>query len=141
MNVEFVNGIDQNTKFTAKVELSLSCFGLKNLDLLSKSDPFVVLYLKESTNSLVDPSNTTWREVKRTDTIWDNLNPEFPDQILLDYRFEQVQELRFDVYDRDSKDSNNLKDHDFIGSIRTTLSRIMGSRGSTFSGELKLDGK
>ena len=33
----------------------------------------------------------------------------------IDYRFEEVQLLRLDVYDADSKNINRLSDHDYIG--------------------------
>ena len=136
-------GVDNAGKFTSMVELHLSCVGLKNLDLLSKSDPFVVIYSNTSSSagSLQSQApGSSWEELKRTETLWDTLNPEFPDQIVLRYHFEQVQELRFDVYDRDNE-SNDLQAHDFIGRVETTLSRIMGSRGSTFSAQLMLPGK
>ena len=133
--------MDSAAKFTAKVELHLSCLGLKNLDFLSKSDPFIVIYIKPAPSTTgMQVGALPWEELKRTDTIWDNLNPEFPDQIILQYHFEQVQELRFDVYDRDNE-SEDLQAHDFIGRVETTLSRIMGSRGSTFSAQICLPGE
>lgn len=116
---------------SSKVELHLSCRDLKNLDLLSKSDPFIVVNSWEG---------NSWKEVMRTATVWDNLNPDFADHIVLDYHFELVQKLRFEVYDRDGK-SEQLKSHDFIGSVETALSRIMGGRGSTFSADLKIPGE
>jgi len=129
-----VNAGLQEPKLSSTVELHLSCLNLPNLDVLSKSDPFVVIYLKAKpeNNQIQSHNEEKWLEIQRTKTVWDSLNPEWSDQILLDYHFELVQELRFDVYDRDSQ-SEDLSTHDYIGSIRTTLSRIMGSRGSTYS--------
>ncbi|KAK0410431.1 hypothetical protein QR680_005129 [Steinernema hermaphroditum] len=69
-------------------------------------------------------------EVGRTECVMNNLNPEWAKTILVDYFFEEVQKVRFEVYDVDSK-SNNLKDHDFIGAAETSLGEIVGSPGST----------
>jgi len=102
------------------------------MDLLSKSDPFVVVYSQSKRDGPVS-------EVFRTKTIRDTLNPDFTDQFKMLYRFEMVQELTFEVYDRDSS-SEDLEKHDFIGSCKTNLAKIMGSRGSTHE-SLLLDKK
>lgn len=74
------------------------------------------------------PSETTWHEVGRTETVKDNLNPKFTKQFQLDYHFEEQQPLRFAVYDQDSRRAT-LADHDLIGVVDTTLGNIMGHRG------------
>ncbi|GBG32835.1 Copine-5 [Hondaea fermentalgiana] len=113
---------------SSQVELFVSCRELKNMDLLSKSDPFVVVYARER-------NDVPWKEYYRSKTIWDNLNPDFPDQILLKYQFEVQQYLRFEIYDRDAEDED-LSKHDFIGAANTTLASIMGGRGSVWSSDL-----
>lgn len=50
----------------SRMELSLSCAGLVDMDVFSKSDPMCVLFVKKSGN---------WIEHGRTETIQDNLNP------------------------------------------------------------------
>lgn len=107
----------------SKIQLHLSCRNLPRMDLLSKSDPFVVIYKKEA-------DDKQWREIQRTETIWNNEDPEFPDHIVMKFKFEAVQKLRFEVYDRDTK-SSILSEQDYIGSFETTVSRIMGSRSNT----------
>ncbi|XP_069621098.1 copine-8 isoform X2 [Ranitomeya imitator] len=47
----------------------------------------------------------------------------------MDYFFEERQNLRFDLYDVDSK-SPNLAKHDFLGQMFCTLGEIVGSQGS-----------
>jgi len=47
----------------------------------------------------------------------------------MDYLFEEVQNLKFQIYDIDSK-SAVLNDHDFLGYLQTTMGAIIGSRGS-----------
>ena len=50
----------------SKVELSISCTNLKNMDVFSKSDPVVFLYEKRGKE---------WQKIGRTEMIDDNLNP------------------------------------------------------------------
>ncbi len=64
---------------STKLELFISCRSLKNMDFLSKSDPFVVVCLKKNNN---------WVEYGRTETIMDNLNPNFTKTFLIDFYFE-----------------------------------------------------
>ena len=54
---------------STSVELSLSCDNLKDLDLISKSDPFCVVYYKDNSKQ------SQFMEVGRTETIDDNLSP------------------------------------------------------------------
>jgi len=106
----------------SKVKLSLECKKLANKDTFSKSDPFVVIELK--------PAGGRWQEYARTEVIKNNLNPTFSKTVEVDYFFEQHQDIRFLVYDSDKHSSTKLDDHDFIGSLETTLGTVVGSRGS-----------
>ncbi|CAB1317010.1 unnamed protein product [Coregonus sp. 'balchen'] len=65
----------------------------------------------------------------RTEVIENTLNPEFVRKFILDYFFEERQNLRFDLYDVDSK-SPNLSKHDFLGQAFCTLGEVVGSLGS-----------
>ena len=96
-----------------KVELSVSCQKLKDSDLFSKSDPMVVMFVKHQ-------QTNRWKEYDRTECIDDNLNPDFVKKFVIDYYFEEVQHIKFEVYDLDSN-SRNLKNHDFIGKVEMTL--------------------
>merc|ERR1712188_269414 len=100
----------------SKIELSLSCRNLKNMDFFSKSDPMIVVYQKIK-------GSEKWIELGRTETIRDNLNPDFVTKFIVDLRFEEVQPFGFAVFDIDS-DKRNLKDQDFIGEIEVTLAEI-----------------
>uniref|UniRef100_A0AAQ6IH90 Copine Va n=1 Tax=Anabas testudineus TaxID=64144 RepID=A0AAQ6IH90_ANATE len=63
-------------------------------------------------------------------SVIDNtLNPDFVRKYILDYFFEEKQNLRFDVYDIDSK-SPDLAKHDFLGQVYCTLGEIVGSPAS-----------
>uniref|UniRef100_A0A8C5EJ96 Copine-8-like n=1 Tax=Gouania willdenowi TaxID=441366 RepID=A0A8C5EJ96_GOUWI len=65
----------------------------------------------------------------RTEVIDNTLNPDFVRKFIVDYFFEERQNLRFDLYDLDCK-SDNLSKHDFLGQAFCTLGEIVGSLGS-----------
>ncbi|XP_038130499.1 copine-8 [Cyprinodon tularosa] len=105
-----------------KVEITVSCRNLLDMDTFSKSDPICVLYTQGI-------GNKEWREFGRTEVIDNTLNPDFVKKFILDYFFEERQNLRFDLYDVDSK-SANLQKHDFLGQAYCTLGEVVGSLGS-----------
>ncbi|XP_029901904.1 copine-8 isoform X1 [Myripristis murdjan] len=105
-----------------KVEITVSCRNLLDRDTFSKSDPICVLYTQGI-------GNKEWREFGRTEVIDNTLNPDFVRKFILDYFFEERQNLRFDLYDVDSK-SANLSKHDFLGQASCTLGEVVGSLGS-----------
>ncbi|KAF3689662.1 Copine-5 [Channa argus] len=74
-----------------KVEITVSCRNLLDKDTFSKSDPCEYVF-------------------GRTEVIDNTLNPDFVRKYILDYFFEEKQNLRFDLYDVDSK-SPDLSKH------------------------------
>ncbi|KAG7494000.1 copine-9 isoform X1 [Solea senegalensis] len=64
---------------------------LLDMDTFSKSDPVVVLYVQGL-------GTKEWREFGRTEVIDNTLNPDFVRKFVLDYFFEEKQNLRFDVH-------------------------------------------
>jgi hypothetical protein len=106
---------------TSLVELSISCRNLPDCDIVTKSDPQVIVYM-------LDLGGIEKQcEVGRTEVIQDNLNPKFAKKILLQYHFEQIQHLRFEVFDIDPVGGN-----DFLGGLNTTLADVVAARSSTF---------
>ncbi|XP_051748302.1 copine-8 isoform X2 [Ctenopharyngodon idella] len=105
-----------------KVEITVSCRNLLDRDTFSKSDPICVLYTQGI-------GNKEWRESGRTEVIDNTLNPDFVRKFILDYFFEERQNIRFDLYDVDSK-SSNLSKHDFLGQAFCSLGEVVGSQGS-----------
>ena len=103
--------------FGTRVELRVSCSDLPNVDHFSKTDPFVVLQLR-------DEDDGTWYEVGRTEVVYDNLSPSFAHAFLLSFTFEEAQNLRLSVYDHE-RDGEDLSLHQFIASTTTTLSEIL----------------
>ncbi|KAI9144384.1 Copine-domain-containing protein [Paraphysoderma sedebokerense] len=114
---------------SALVELSLACENLVNLDMLSKSDPIVVVYFEEA-------KGRPLLEIGRTEVIKNNLNPKFVTTFKMKYFFESVQQLVLRIYDIDNN-STKLDDHDFIGEIRCTLADIVSSRGGHLKQEIR----
>lgn len=51
------------------------------------------------------------------------LSPQFSGAFELDYYFEEVQKLRFSVYDIDNK-TPEVSDDDFLGQIECTLGEV-----------------
>jgi hypothetical protein len=100
----------------SQVELSISCKNLKNLEHLTKDDPEVVVFTKDSSGN--------WIEVGRTEKVIHNLNPIFTKPVAMSYFFEKVQPMRFAVYNVDNRDLNYLH-HEYIGEIFCNLSDII----------------
>jgi len=115
----FVAGASSNP--TSKVELSLLCNNLADMDTFSKSDPFAVLYLKDSRSG-------HWVYVDRTETIDNTLNPQWAKKFVLEFQFEKRQVMKIEVYDADSS-SPHLADHDFIGSVECSLGEVLRAQG------------
>ncbi|CAJ1081774.1 copine-3-like isoform X2 [Xyrichtys novacula] len=107
------------TDCVTKVALSICCENLPDMDTFSKSDPLCVL--------LMNSSGQHWTEIGRTEKIDNCLNPKFSKTFVIDYYFEMVQKLKFEVYDIDSE-NYSLQDADFLGELECTLGQIVSSR-------------
>jgi len=112
------------------VDLHISCKGLKNKDVGSKSDPIVVVYCRKS-------EQEDWMEVGRTEWQKDNLNPNFTKPICIRYTFEVTQLLRFAVYDVDDERANLAK-ADFLGDAEATLATVVSCASGVFTEPLVL---
>ncbi|XP_078256981.1 copine-7 isoform X2 [Rhinoraja longicauda] len=106
----------------SKVELRVSCKSLLDRDTLNKSDPSVVLLMQ---------SQGHWVEVDRTEVIKSNLHPVFSKIFNVDYFFEEVQKLRFEVYDIHGHCSIGARDDDFLGGVECTLGQIVAQKKMT----------
>ncbi|XP_053120078.1 copine-6 isoform X2 [Hemicordylus capensis] len=101
-----------------RVELRVSCWSLLEREEGVKPDPCVVLQLF---------SEDQWNEVGRSEALRGSRNPVFARVFSLDYFFEEMQTLRFDVYDADGDDAESLQcDASVVlGSIECTLGQIV----------------
>lgn len=108
---------------TTQIEMTLSCENLINADVLSKSDPYCCVQMKEAWQ-------TKFVEIGRTEHIDDNLNPEWVKKFVISFNFETVQKIRFEVWDQDKNGD------DFLGEYETTLAEIVSNAGHRFKGKL-----
>ncbi|NXA63742.1 CPNE9 protein, partial [Mohoua ochrocephala] len=92
---------------------------LLDMDTFSKSDPVVVLFVQVSGSS-------EWKEFGRTEVIDNTLNPDFVRKFVLDYYFEEKQNLRFDV-PPGSHDAF-FGAQDFLGQAFVALGEVIGSQ-------------
>ncbi|XP_043575525.1 copine-4 [Chiloscyllium punctatum] len=103
-----------------KVELRVSCKGISDRDALSKPDPCVILKMQ---------SHGQWLEVDRTEVIRTCINPIFSKVYTVDFYFEEVQRLRFEVHDIGSNHLHNgVKDSEILGGMECTLGQIISQR-------------
>ncbi|KAM6088798.1 copine-4 isoform 1-T2 [Chlamydotis macqueenii] len=107
-----------NSPCLTKVELRVACKGISDRDALSKPDPCVILKMQ---------SHGQWFEVDRTEVIRTCINPIFSKLFTVDFYFEEVQRLRFEVHDI-SSNHNGLKEADFLGGMECTLGQIVSQR-------------
>ena len=97
-----------------RVELFLSCRKLKNMDVFSLTDPKIKVYsIDKGIEALIG----------ETERIQDNLNPDFAKSLILNYKFETKQHLRFEVLTVDGSSKSTL-----VGNVETTLGEIVGSK-------------
>ncbi|KAJ8271411.1 hypothetical protein COCON_G00102700 [Conger conger] len=107
------------TACVSKVELRVSCKALLDRDTLNKSDPCAILMVQ---------AQGQWTELDRTEVIKSNLHPVFAKVFSLDYYFEEVQKLRFEVYDIHGAHSIGTRDDDFLGGVECTLGQIVAQK-------------
>lgn len=63
-------------------------------------------------------------QVDRTEVIHSCVNPSYSKVFTLDFYFEEVQRLRFELYDINSSSLNGLKEATFLGSVECTLGQV-----------------
>uniref|UniRef100_A0A9J7Z0M6 Copine IVa n=1 Tax=Cyprinus carpio carpio TaxID=630221 RepID=A0A9J7Z0M6_CYPCA len=110
-----------NSPCLTKVELRVACKGISDRDALSKPDPCVVIKMQ---------SHGQWLEVDRTEVIRSCLNPTFSKVFTLDFYFEEVQRLRYELYDISSS-HNGMREVDCLGAMECTLGQIISQRKFT----------
>ena len=110
---------------SVSVSLEFSAEGLKNKDLLGKSDPLVRLLVpKHPTLSAGAVGKHEWREVARTEVIANCTDPVWARRLKISYHFEQLQPLRFALVD---VDNNTKGTGDSLGIADVTLGEIVRS--------------
>lgn len=103
-----------------QIEIHLECSNLANLDVMSKSDPFAVLYAMTG--------HVGHSEIGRTETVFDDLSPRWCHSFIIDYDRANPKTLYVEVFDRDSR-SERLRKHDHIGSAECSLEDVREAPG------------
>ena len=109
------------------VEMHFQSTGLKKMDTFSKSDPFARILLLDP---VVSGSET---EIGRTEVIQNTQSPQWARSVRVNYRFEETQRIRVEVWDEDKAGSANLADHDLQGACTFTIGELMSSRGASIT--------
>ncbi|KAM6967971.1 copine-4 [Aplochiton taeniatus] len=107
-----------NSTCLTKVELRVACRGIPDRDALSKPDPSIVLKMQ---------SHGQWLEVDRTEVIRSTSSVTFSRVFTLDFYFEEVQRLRFELHDVGTT-YNGLKTSECLGAVECTLGQIVSQR-------------
>lgn len=107
-----------------KVSLSFTLSNLPDLDIASKTDAAIQVYLQTG--------NAPEVRVGSTEKVKDNLNPKFATPIVLDYCFEVPQKLRLEIGDIDNHHV------DMIGTFQCSIGDIMGARGQQLTANVRM---
>ncbi|KAG5474692.1 hypothetical protein LSCM4_03867 [Leishmania orientalis] len=103
----------------ATVHIFIKCAHLLDKDVMSKSDPYAILFETTDGKKVC---------VGRTEVIRNNLNPEFKTCIPVNYFFEIRQTMRVEVWDSDKGKADDL-----LGGAEFTVGQLMSSRGSALT--------
>ena len=103
-----------------RVQIFIECANLYKAQSFSDSDTFAVVSMK-----VADSVNI----IARTEIIFNNNNPKYPNGISLDYIFEMIQDVTIKIYhftggDKVKVDENK---HMFLGAVNFQLANLMCS--------------
>lgn len=76
--------------------------------------------------------NNQWQCTHKTETKKDELNPNWSQTFVVDFVFEQNQPIKIEVVDIDGD-----KSFDLIGTVETTVGKLMGAKNQTMIADLK----
>ena len=97
------------------LEFSISCENLRDSNVVSKMDPFVVIWLLKGTQ---------WVELTRTEIVDNNSYPSF-DSVLARFNVAEVERLKFIVYDAENATGTDLRRKKIVGSVEGTVRDIL----------------
>lgn len=120
----------KNASKVVTVQLFVSAKNLTDLDLMSKSDPFCTLRIKND-------KHAEYRLLGKTEVIDNDLNPKWVNHFNVEYYPEGSQVLLFTVYDEDLNDDNiDAINGDVIGSAEIVMADIMNMPRQVFTSAL-----
>lgn len=133
--LEAVRALYGTRGLSSQIELSVSALKLRNRDVMSKSDPMLVLYMKRKDGMI--------EELGRTEVCLNSLSPKWVTKLLVLYSFEEIQVLLFRVYDVDTAFKNvpvktiSLQEQQFLGEMDCVLSQIITTPGQSVTRALQ----
>lgn len=101
---------------------------MKDVGLTSQSDPFLVVNIRSPGGK--------WIEQGRTEIISNSLNPGWVKRMIVYFKFEEIQEIQFDVYSMsdsyktNSADNTDLSRQKHIGTVKSVLGTVVKSSGA-----------
>mmetsp|Transcript_8060 Transcript_8060/g.14315 ORF Transcript_8060/g.14315 Transcript_8060/m.14315 type:complete len:408 (+) Transcript_8060:144-1367(+) len=119
-----------------RLEIAFSAHNLKNMDFFSKSDPFIIVYahhgstINHDTDVSMIPREGGFIPISMTETVWDNLSPQFVTKFRFPYATKEHKEkrIRIKLLDRDSEQNNSIEKNDFLGMAEFRLCDVIGDR-------------
>ncbi|MCO5601399.1 hypothetical protein L7F22_055519 [Adiantum nelumboides] len=132
---EAVNALHGTRGLASQIELSFSASKLRDRDVMSKSDPMLVLFMKRKDGTL--------EELGRTEVCLNSLSPKWITKLLVLYSFEEVQILLFKIYDIDTTFTGvptkkiPLAQQQFLGQVECVLSQIVTTPGQSITRALQ----
>ena len=79
-----------------------------------------------------------WREIGKTEVIWDSLAPKWVKNFEVQYHFEKREYYKVTVYDVDDEHNlGNFAGHDLVGSIEFAIHEIVTAPNQTFEKHLE----
>ena len=124
-----MSGHNQKLSSYSQIELSVSARHLVNRDITSKSDPQCFLYIRHGLSD-------KFIEIGRTEVIKDNLNPDWVKKFEIQFKFNESQLLKFELWDIDPVSGN-----EFLGQITVELAAILAKNGGTYQQKLTTGGR
>lgn len=126
---EAVRALHGTRGLSSLIELSVSASKLRDRDVMSKSDPMLVLYIKRKDGAI--------EELGRTEVCLNSLSPKWVTKLPVLYSFEEIQVLLFRVYDVDTAFKNVpikkivLQEQQFLGEMECVLAQIVTTPGQS----------
>ncbi|XP_026538848.1 copine-6 [Notechis scutatus] len=102
----------------SRVELRVSCWSLPEREANIKPDPCLIIQLL---------SDGQWNEVGRSEVLHGAQNPVFAHVFALDYFFEEMQNLKFEIFDADGESDSDLacESEMLMGTTECSLGQIV----------------
>lgn len=96
------------------------------MDEKDDSDPFVTVWIKQNRKE-------EFKQVRKTEVIHNNHNPDFINLLTVNYNFEKNQTLSFRVEDMDKETQNSQP----IGSVDVKFGTVITAKGNVWEAEIK----